>query len=257
MDRIIERMSLADHIFDDDNPHLDKFGVVLALAAAAVAMNLLVDSYSPSGALREDVVWIAVTLITGATLVFAARASGVKKRVLRIGQVVVLLSVGAATVVAVTDALGLTDIGVSTQPSWLWTLLSVAAPLVVLRRISTHRKVSDGTILGAISVFLLISLAFTYLQLNMETLGLGAAFGSVEPSTSYMYFSLVTITTTGYGDLVPVTKAARLLATSEAIIGQIFLVTVIARLVSLYRAPERRRWRSSADEPTAEQPADP
>lgn len=243
-------MSLADRIFDDDNPQLDNFGVVLALAATAVTLNLLVDSYSSERTLRGDIGWIAVTLLTGATLVFAARASGVSKRLVRILRLVVLLSVGTATVFAITDALGVTEFGVSSRPSWLWTLLALFAPLVVLRRIFVHRTVSSGTILGAISVFLLLAIAFTYLQLTAESLDLGAAFGSVQPTTSFMYFSLVTITTTGYGDLVPVTKAARLLATSEAVIGQIFLVTVVARLVSLYGSSEARHPDDSTDDPT-------
>ncbi len=243
-------MSWTHRLFDDDNPRLDNFGVVLALAAAAVALNLLIDSYASDRTLRGDIAWIAVTVITGATLVFAACASGVAKRPLSILRLAVILSVGVAIAAAFTDAVSFTDFGVSGKPSWLWTLLSVLAPLFVLRRIFTHPTVSNGTILGAISVFLLVALAFTYLQLGTETLGSGLAFGSLEPSTSYMYFSLVTITTTGYGDLVPVTKAARLLATSEAIIGQIFLVTVVARLVSLYGSPGGRRWRSSDDEPT-------
>jgi voltage-gated potassium channel Kch len=55
-----------------------------------------------------------------------------------------------------------------------------------------------------------------------------------ESTTSFMYFSLVTVTTLGYGDLSPVTDWARLLATTEAVIGQVYLVTVVAMLVGLF-----------------------
>jgi carbon starvation protein CstA len=59
-------------------------------------------------------------------------------------------------------------------------------------------------------------------------------FGREEPTTSFMYFSLTTLTTVGYGDLAAVTPIARLLATSEAVIGQVYLVTFVAMLVALF-----------------------
>ena len=69
-----------------------------------------------------------------------------------------------------------------------------------------------------------------------------------QPTTSFMYFSLVTITTLGYGDLSPAHEVGKFLATAEAVIGQVFLVTVVARLVSLYGMSRR----DSADQPAAD-----
>jgi voltage-gated potassium channel Kch len=63
--------------------------------------------------------------------------------------------------------------------------------------------------------------------------------GAVEPSSSYMYFSLTTITTVGYGDLTAQTHLGRLLANSEAVVGQVYLVTFVAMIVGL-RAQEWR-----------------
>jgi hypothetical protein len=59
-------------------------------------------------------------------------------------------------------------------------------------------------------------------------------FGSPEPSTSFMYFSLTTLSTTGLGDPAPVSPSASLLTGAEAIIGQVHLVTFVAMIVALY-----------------------
>jgi hypothetical protein len=75
-----------------------------------------------------------------------------------------------------------------------------------------------------------------------------------------MYFSLTTIATLGYGDFVPVTEVGRLAAMSEAVIGQVYLVTFVAMVVSRFAAAppgsnRRRRWRWASAEPQAgEQP---
>ena len=123
---------------------------------------------------------------------------------------------------------------VSGRPGFTWVLIATAAPFFVLRRIFRHDRVTGQTIAGAVCVFLLIALAFSYLFGVIDQWSSVPFFGSDEPTTAFMYFSLVTITTLGYGDLSPVTEVARFASTAEAVIGQIFLVVVVARLVSLF-----------------------
>ena len=99
-----------------------------------------------------------------------------------------------------------------------------------------HSKVTANTLLGALSVYLLIALAATYLFLFIDTFasGSGRFFDQEEPTTVFMYFSLITITTVGYGDFDPAGVLGRSAAAWEAVIGQIYLVVVVARLVALY-----------------------
>jgi hypothetical protein len=106
-------------------------------------------------------------------------------------------------------------------------------PVFVTRRLFLQARVTAGTIFGAMAVFLLIALAFDYVFLSLAQWG-SPVFGQPEPTTSYMYFSLVTITTLGYGDLSPVSEASRYFATAEAVIGTTYLVTVVARLVAMF-----------------------
>lgn len=95
-------------------------------------------------------------------------------------------------------------------------------------------QTEDAHLAGAISAYLLIAFTFTFAFLTVNSYESGDFFGRAEPTTSFMYFSLTSITTVGYGDLTATTDLGRLLATSEAVICRIFLVTLVAALVALY-----------------------
>ena len=113
--------------------------------------------------------------------------------------------------------------------------------VVVLAAILRQREVSADTILGGISVYLLMALAFTLLHLLVATLQPGAYVGSAGPSRFAvedfplaLYFSFVTLTTLGYGDITPASPAAQMLVGLEAMMGQLFVAILIARLVGLH-----------------------
>ncbi len=97
--------------------------------------------------------------------------------------------------------------------------------------------VTSDTIYGAISVYLLFGLlwAFGYTILEGVAPGSFAADGaSIEPNfDSFLGFSFVTLSTLGYGNVVPLTARADAMATSEAIVGQIYLTVLVARLVAM------------------------
>jgi hypothetical protein len=121
----------------------------------------------------------------------------------------------------------------------VWVAIALVSPISVVRRLGRHRRVTRETIFGAIATYLLIAIGFAYLFMYIGATQDAPFFNtgtpdSDVPSTSYMYFSLVTITTLGYGDLAPATSIARLVATTEAVIGQVYLVTVVAMVVGLF-----------------------
>jgi voltage-gated potassium channel Kch len=106
--------------------------------------------------------------------------------------------------------------------------------IAVLRRVLIHQEVTLETICGALSAYLLLGLMFSAVYGAMADLGDQQLFVQVaEPSiTLRQYFSFTTLTTLGYGDVTAATNIGRAVATLEAICGQIFLVTLIARLVA-------------------------
>ncbi len=113
---------------------------------------------------------------------------------------------------------------------------------VVMAGVLRQREVSADTILGGISVYLLMVLAFTLLHLLVATLQPGAyqvasagpSRFDVEDFALALYFSFVTLTTLGYGDITPLSRVAQMLTGVEAMTGQLFVAILIARLVGLH-----------------------
>jgi len=98
------------------------------------------------------------------------------------------------------------------------------------------------TILGAISVYVIFGLMFSFAYAGIDRLQAGSFFGTTTTQTGdFVFFSITTLTTTGYGNLVPAAQPGRMLSGLEMLIGQIFLVTLIAGLVSLWRPGLRGR----------------
>lgn len=113
--------------------------------------------------------------------------------------------------------------------------LLILAPLAIFRVILTSRQVTLQLLVAAICVYLMIGLLFTFLYLGVN--GVHPDFfkqGTETEPSIYLYFSFITMTTVGYGDFTPAGAVPRMLVIFEALLGQVFLVTAIARLVSLY-----------------------
>ena len=202
--------------------------ILLTTLPSTVALLLLVDLDKEEG--LAELLSLTVTVLAAATLFLAVAAAGVGLRGRRITAVVIGMSVGAAIASALFSDVQTGHGGI------IWIILVVAAPVVALRRLMQHPKVTAGTLLGALSVYLLIALAATYLFLFIDTfmVGSGHFFGQEEPSTVFAYFSLITITTVGYGDFNPAGEFGRAAAAWEAVIGQIYMVVLVAWLVGMH-----------------------
>jgi hypothetical protein len=222
--------------FDDRSPHVDRFGALLALTGFT-----LTGLGRPGGGFAGLVGTALTSVIVGATLLLALRASGVA-RPWRLAADVLVGFMVAFALVGVTLALAIpgADVEVTIDPD-LWVVLSLLAPVVVVRRLLQHKEVTSRTLQGAISAYLLIPVAFQFVFHTVDALLPGGFFGSPKPPTAFMYFSLTTITTVGYGDLAPAADVARLLATVEALLGEVFLVTFVALMVGLLG----ERWRTN------------
>jgi hypothetical protein len=97
-----------------------------------------------------------------------------------------------------------------------------------------ERGISMHTMFGVLCVYLLIGSLFAFVYGIVSSIGSEPFFaqhGDVDTSQNFLYFSFVTMTTVGYGDLTAATSLGRSLAIAEALIGQIYLVTVVATIV--------------------------
>ena len=108
----------------------------------------------------------------------------------------------------------------------------------ILNLIFKKKEVTRETIFAAIVAYLLIALMWAFLYMLLEKLAPGSFSISEKAirseSREFQYFSFVTITTLGYGDVTPLTEKASALAMLEALVGQIYLVVLVAWLVGMY-----------------------
>ena len=242
-------------IFDDKSRLLDRFGLLVAVTAGSIVILSLVDigpRISGSGRWESAL----ASLLVGTTLLLALRASGLTRRLQRIADLGVIVVVSSVGLLAVIDTF--TDVApapAGTAPL-LVVLLALVAPMAVVRRLVQHREVTRGTLLGAVSGYLLLPIAFFYAFLASAVVSKVPFFGESQPTTTYMYFSLTTITTTGFGDFTAASEFGRLLAMAEAVTGQVYLVTFVAMLVGLFAANRMAGRPAVAPGPEPEPPSD-
>ena len=114
----------------------------------------------------------------------------------------------------------------------------------ILSHIFHQQEVTRDTIAGAAAVYLLLALMWTFIYSVLERLQPGSfaisTAETLEERNIFIYFSFVTITTLGYGDITPVTYLARSLAILEAVVGQLYLVVLVAWLVGMYVSKKSR-----------------
>jgi uncharacterized membrane protein len=108
-----------------------------------------------------------------------------------------------------------------------------------LRQVAVGNDISPNRIVGAISVYLLLGVMWSIGYGLIEYAQPGSFKGLTELlsplwSPDWIYYSFVTITTLGYGDITPLTQTARSLSYAEAIVGQFYIAVLVAGLVSAY-----------------------
>ncbi len=206
-----------------------RFGIVLLLLLATFVFLAV----GPTG----DWVPLVAVILQGATLLAALSASSSSRRVWRVAVVVFVISLVSATI-------GL-FIGERTITGSLFVLnlLVVAgAPVAIIHSLVRRRVIDIHTVLGALCVYVLLGMLWSFAYAAVGTIESEPFFAEQARATvaDYLYFSFVTLTTVGYGDLTAANGLGRALAVLEALIGQLYLVTVIALLVSNLSARRRR-----------------
>ncbi len=127
-------------------------------------------------------------------------------------------------------------------------VICLVAVCVMLRFILSEGSVTSERIFAALDLYLILGVMCGLLFCILEEewpgsfsfQGLSLAESRQNPLAHTIYFSFVTLGTLGYGDIIPVGGPARALAVAEAISGQMYLVVVVARLVSLYKGGSGR-----------------
>jgi len=212
-----------------------RFGIVLVLILAAIIFTLA----APNG----DAARFLAVVLQAAVLVAGVVASRAHRWVVRASIAAAIVGVaGAAAALFGTGQFGN---GSGSVVALLYVALT--PPVIVsgvVKQFREYGAVNLQTMFGVLCVYLLIGLVFGVAYGAIEDISSTAAFtGHDLGRDQFLYFSYSTLTTTGYGDVVAATDLVRALAVAEALIGQLYLVTVVAVIISNLR-PAGARSRS-------------
>lgn len=183
---------------------------------------------------------VRVALTGGTLLLTLSTTPQIRAHVVWVarGFVVLALISSLATLGGSVDA----SAGVS---AILTALLVGVMPPVIVIGVKDQPSVTAQSVFGAVCVYILLGLFFAVVYGGIGALGSSSFFASgvVGTSNDFLYFSFVTMTTTGYGDFTAASDLGRTLAVTEALLGQLYVVTVLALIVTRFSGAVRRRER--------------
>ena len=213
------RLELAQRI-------ANAYGIVLILVLITFVVMMTLPPEGWGGR-------VTAVAAAGLTAIVAFTSSDVRPERVRLAALVVVAAVVAAFIaerIPSDRLLGLAFGAVS-------ILLAIAAVTILQRVIVGAGHVDFRTINGAVSVYALLGLLFALFYLAVDRWPDSQFFTGVAEarSSDYLFFSYTTLTSTGYGNLIPAGTVGQSVAVLEVMVGQIFLVTLVAGLVSKWR----------------------
>lgn len=204
------------------DPGRARFGLVIAAIGGSYVAVIACGAALASGLLRIGL--LGLVLVTAVRL--HRRSAGRTRMV-----------AGAVAIVLVADAVSYRTGSTSTTlvlTSLAIALLVIASAATIARYLWRRPNADRQTVGGALAVYLLLALLFSSIhQLLAVLLGVPYLNGvpTATDAAAYLYFSVVTLTTVGYGDLTPGCHAAQAVAITEALAGQLYLVAVVGAVV--------------------------
>lgn len=203
----------------------NRYGLVLILVACSIVFQMAIDG---AGVVR----WITIGL-QALTLVAAVRAAQPHRRGVEVAAAVASIVAVASLVVLIVNG----EIPAIATAAVSGLLVAVAPAVIasgLIRDIRTAGTVTMRTLAGVLSIYLLLGMCFAFVYGVIEAIDDGSLFVQVHDATpaDRLYFSFVTMCTVGYGDLTLGGDLPRTFAVLEMLIGQIYLVTIVALIVS-------------------------
>jgi hypothetical protein len=220
----VEPASAADKPLPGDRLRGSGYGLVLALILVTLGFQL--------AAADSEAVRVVTILLQSATLLAAFHVSGVP---LWIFHAAVAVTCFACLSVA-GILIGSGELGEAATRS-VGLLLVIAAPAAIMLGAIRHFRAAGGvtltTMFAVLCIYLLLGMAYAYIFGIAGALDSSPFFnsGRTETQSHFLYYSFTTVTTTGFGDFTAKTDLGRSLTITEALIGQIYLVTVVALIV--------------------------
>lgn len=211
----------------------ERYGLLLIATVAAFALQG-VATPGPWEA-------VVVSALLGATLMIALWAADAQPGVSRVAAVIAVAVVAFSIVEAVAG-----DVEGAAPRLANLLLVTLAPPAVVVgvtRSLRANAGVTVEAVLGVLCLYILLGMMYALAYGAIDRIGHDFfASGAKATPSLCLYFSFTTLTTVGYGDLTAATNLGHTLSVSEALLGQIYLVTVVSVIVSNVRSP---RWQAT------------
>jgi hypothetical protein len=204
-------------------PQTGGYGMAIVLIVATYALAVTADE-------RWKVP--VLLLVQVVTVWYALRASRARPG-LRIGAAGVFVLALGAGVADLLDRSG----GLAGYTFLAASVLYLVAPVSITADLARRRDVGRQLMLGALATFLMIGMAFAFGYRCLAALEPGPFFGDAGDGTlaDSLFFSFITLTSTGYGDLVPAGVTGQSMAVLEALLGQLFLVIAVSKIVNVWK----------------------
>jgi hypothetical protein len=199
-----------------------------AALLAAVVVAFAVQGIATPGRWGQ----VVVTVLLAVTLLLSLLVARARPAIMWAAAV---LALGVVVLSIVEAVAGSVENPATRIASALLVLVAPSAVIVgVLRTLRATQAVTVDALLGVLSVYLLIGMFFAFVYGAIDRLGGAPFFAQNVPANASrcLYFSFTTLTTVGYGDLTSRTNLGHTVSVSEALTGQIYLVTVVSLLVA-------------------------
>ncbi len=213
----------------------DNFIYLLAAMFFLIVVSPIIDYVWQWPEFRPQGLILAITLLVA---VFSIHDS---RKILTAGVVLVLITFVSAAM-ASSRPVGLWDY-ISSISFFLYLLMAL---WICVMQLFQDFRISANKLVGAICIYLLLGSVWSSLYAGLFTIDPAAFSGVPEgvgflSSGEWLYFSFVTLTTLGYGDIVPVSQTARTLAFVQAIVGQFYMAILVAGLVGAYLVDRKNK----------------
>lgn len=205
-------------------PYEHGYGVLLALILLSLVFQL--------AASQGELTHVITILLQGGVFLAALWTSQARTRWLHLGTgLVAVVTVAAAIAFAANGQVD--DAGARIVAFILAAIAPIAIFHGLVRHFRDQGRVTLQTMFGVLCIYLLFGALFAYAYGVVADLGSSPFFatGTDGDTSDYLYFSFTTMTTTGYGDLTAAGNLGRSIAIGEQLVGQIYLVTVVAVIV--------------------------
>lgn len=200
----------------------DGYGLTLLLTVLTIGCLALAGVGTWGGLLG--------VVLAGGTLLFALRTSRARPRILRLGEALVAVSIAAATAALLS---GQTQVAEGAM-GVIGLAIAGIVPFVIIGNILRSPQITYRLVIGALVVYLLLGLCYAYGFGLIALVGGTPFFVQTDTPTTanYLYFSYTTLSTVGYGDFTAAGSLSQMVAISEALFGQLYLVSIVAILVA-------------------------